>query len=488
MLKRIALLSILPALSFAQTLTNAIQGVGPEGGIKPYICTKDNVSIAPGETKEVGQKDYVGAALRWNGCSQRDGYLGWVDILLGKNNTIQSYSPPEGVHISYAHRGIDAKGQITGNIVYTPIQTNSSLNSALPARNFAFAGINLSGLEFGKVIDPTVVPNLSAEDTLSPYSDLKATQAFLDSGMNTVRLPISWGYLQLEGAGIGNINLNYYDNYIKPLLQSLTKAKVHTIIDLHAYMRYSKFGKEYSGCFGNAPCPDGTLILDAKAYESVWGQLVKHIQEDPEINQDYILLDLVNEPVEVPDDKVFTIQAQLINFLRAQNFKGTILVEGNHWTGLHSWNKEWTGSDGKKYSNASLFTRKHFIDAGITDLSKILINVHQYFDSNYSGTEDSCQQDLSTTGMDGFNLETFADYLKTNQLKAIVTEFGVGKDQASCSSALNQFMRYLESHNAKDKDYGFAGFTLWSSGHGWGDYNLRIKPDSYPMQVMEDYL
>ena len=68
-------------------------------------------------------------------------------------------------------------------------------------------------------------------------------------GMNTIRLPLSWGYLQLGGVGLGQINLGYYDNYIRHLLQTLTHAHVYTI------------------------------------------------------------LDLVNEPVDVPDDKVFTIQA-----------------------------------------------------------------------------------------------------------------------------------------------------------------------------------
>jgi endoglucanase len=339
------------------------------------------------------------------------------------------------------------------------------------------------------VIDPTVAPNLSIQDQASPYSDLNDTETFIRSGMNTVRVPVSWGFLQLDGAGKGAINRGYYANYIQPLLQTLTKAKIHTLIDLHAYMRYSKFGEQYSGCLGDAPCPDGTLILDEQAYQSVWGQLMTLIQEDSAIDKDYIVIDLMNEPVAVPNDKVFTIQASLIKMLRAQKFSGPILVEGNNWTGLHSWTtQEWVGTDGKRYTNANLFTREHFAEEGITDLSKIIINVHQYLDSDYSGTHDTCLQDVTTTGQDGFNLDAFTEYLEKNQFKAIVTEFGTGTNATSCSAPLNDFMNYMKEHSANGKNYGFAGWTIWSSGHGWGGYNLRVKPNSYHMHVLHPYL
>lgn len=491
MLKALVLLYCLPGAVIAATLTNAIQGVGPHGNFKPFICIeKSDLKIAPGQTKNVGQVDYVGASLQFDGCKSSDSYLGWLDLSLAKNNNaITKYIPPKGVHISYSNPSIDSKGTLSGTITYTAISTNETLSKAKPATHWDYAGINLAGLEFGKVIDPTVVPNLSLEDQKSPYSDLKDTQDFIKAGMNTIRIPVSWGFLQLDGAGVGAINKDYYLNYIRPLLQTLTRAKVHTIVDLHTYMRYSKFGEQYSGCIDNAPCPDGTLILDEKAYQSVWGQLANLILEDSSIDKNYILFDLVNEPIRVPGDKVFTIQTALIKMLRAQGFKGKILVEGNDWAGLHSWTTEkWEGSDGKQYTNATLFTRENFAKEGITDLSNIIINVHQYFDSDYSGTHDACLQDLTTRGPDGFNLSAFTDYLKTNELKAIVTEFGAGKSAKSCKKPLKEFMNYMKENSAKGKNYGFVGWTIWSSGHGWGDYNLRVKPKSYHMQVLRDYL
>ncbi|KTD64320.1 cellulase family glycosylhydrolase [Legionella spiritensis] len=493
--------SLLPALTFAATMSNHITGVGPNGNIKPYICIQNQAGtvalpLAPGDSgdanKASGNAYYAGAALRFNGCDMNNPYLGYVGFNISStgNNAINKYTPPEGIHISYENPAINSKGKVTGAIEYTPIAVNPDFKTASPARYWQFAGINLSGLEFGKVIDPVVIPNLSQKDSETPYSDLDATQSFINAGMNTVRVPVSWGYLQLDGAGKGSLNLAYYNSYIRPLLQTLTQAKTHTIIDLHAYMRYSRFGEQYSGCGPDGgTCPDGTLILDENTYQAVWGQLADVIQKDQSINKDYILFDLVNEPVEVPDDKVFTIQASLIKMLRRQGFDGYILVEGNSWTGLHSWTThEWTGKDGQMYSNARLFTRDNFNKAGITDLNRILINVHQYLDSDYSGTHDDCLQDLSTTGPDGFNLQAFVNYLADNQLQAIVTEFGSGKNATSCSAPLQQFMQYLQDNSSKGKNFGFAGWTIWSTGHGWGGYNLRVTPDSYHMNVLGNYL
>ncbi|KTC81346.1 glycoside hydrolase family 5 protein [Legionella brunensis] len=500
MRKLTTMILLLPGTAISATMTNNIHGVGPNGSVKPYICIQNEsgnvtLKLAPGQSgdanKASGNPYYAGATLRYDGCESSNSYLGYVGFNISNsgNNSISSYSAPTGVHVIYEKPSISSQGLVGGAITYTPIETNTQFSPAKTPKSWQFAGFNLSGLEFGKVIDPIVIPNLSIKDSASGNSDLKDTQSLINIGMNTVRIPISWGYVQLDGAGKGTLNLAYYNNFIKPLLQTLTQAKVHTIVDLHAYMRYSKFGEQYSGCGQSGPCPDGTLNLDEKAYESVWGQLATLMQNDPAVNKDYLLLDLMNEPVDVPGEKVFTIQSSIIKLLRGQKFTGYILIEGNSWSGLHSWTThQWNGKDGQRYSNADLFSRDNFAKAGITDLSKILINVHQYLDSNYSGTHDNCLQDLTTTGANGFNLNAFIDYLQENRLKAIITEFGTGRNASSCSSPLRQFLQYLQDNSAQGKDYGFAGWTIWSTGHGWGDYNLRVKPNSYQINIIKEFL
>jgi len=209
--------------------------------------------------------------------------------------------------------------------------------------------------------------------------------------------------------------------------------------------------------------------------------------------ENFIMLDLINEPVTVPNDTVFTLQADLINYLRAApyNFTGYIMVEGNSYTPLHSWAEyTWLSDDQTTtYSNATLFTKENFATHGI-DTSKILINVHQYFDADYSRTGNTCQTDLTTTGPNGFNLDAFITYLNENELNAIVTEFGTGTDETTCGPALTTFMQYMQTNSSQVQPYGFKGWTIWSTGHGWGDYNLRVEPTStnYQWQVLLPFL
>jgi endoglucanase len=479
-------------------ITNAILGLGPDSNkVTPYLCIQDkNQQVKPGCALASGESVadagtcsgnpyYAGASLRFGGCQDTDTYLGYMGI----DSKGISYQPPDAVYIGLNNAAINSSGVITGTVDYKPINANFNFLATAPTNSsvWLFTGVNLSGLEFGKFPAPSVVPNLAAEDVKTPFSDVPDTKAFLSSGMNTVRVPMHWGYLQPNGTSTP-IDQHYFNSYVKPLLETLTHAKVHTILDLHSYMRYSEFGKQYAGCGSDGPCPDGHLITDPKIYQDIWDQLYQLINKDPSIDQQYLMLDLVNEPVNVPGDGVFTIQAAVIKSLRSQGFNGYILIEGNNWSGLHSWTSSWTDNQGQSYSNERLFRRDNFVKNGITDLTKILINVHQYLDSDFSGTHDSCQADITTTGKDGFNLDDFVSFLQKNELNAIVTEFGVGKDASTCSPILNQFMNYLKMHAATKYKYGFVGWTIWSTGHGWGSYNLRVLPNSYAMDVIKPYL
>lgn len=496
----------------AATITNNISGVGPaKYMVYPYFCIQDenqNMTYALKHGDSVdgnqysGNQWYVGGTLRFGGCSLMNAYLGYAGFNVYADGTyhgFNNYSPPNGVHVEASNLDVDGTGRLTGQIHYTQIAGNARLLSgAAPAQNehWSFVGFNLSGLEFSKYIDPVVIPNLSEEDAGGQFSDLDEVRPLLRSGFNTVRVPVRWSYLQMGAPGQGAIDAssNYYKSYVKPLLETLTQARIYTIIDMHAYMRYSIFGKQYAGCgpIGDpAPCPDGTLDTNVNHYIDIWTKLYKKIAGNPAINKKYILLDLMNEPVDVPDDKVFTIQVGVIKALRALGFNGYILVSGNNWSGLHSWtNKSWTSSDGlKTYTNAALFSRENFNKAGITDLSKIIINVHQYLDQDFSGTHDTCQTDLTTTGVGGFNLQAFSNYLRKNRLKAMLTEFGTGRDTATCEIALDSIVSYMKTNSSKGKGYGFLGWNIWSVGHGWGDdYNLRVKPDSYHMDILNPYL
>lgn len=508
------------ALSYAANLTNSITGVGSASTmIYPYFCIQDSngavtYQLDPSKTVDnpnqySGNDYYVGGALRFNAtadpsdpdfdiqrkaCDPSNTYLGYLGLSFNNkdssNNKISSYQPPQGVHIAYTDASLNTSGALTGKIEYTPIAYNAGLTSPSNHSAWSFVGINLSGFEFGKVIDPVTAPNLSEEDKSTSYTDLDATQTFIAQGSNTIRFPLDWGYLQPDGAGKGEIYANYFNNYVKPALETTTHAGVYTIVDLHAYMRYPIFGKQYAGCGATGPCPDGSMVTDSAPYVDVWTKLYDLLASDSKIDMNYLLFDVINEPVlddlasQNAPEAPFTVQVAVIKALRDRGFQGYILVEGNSWSGLHSWT---TYTWGGGYTNATLFTRERFEKENINP-DKILINVHQYFDVDYSGTHNDCLTDLSTTGPTGFNLQAFVDYLKANKLKGIVTEFGAGTDEATCSVALSKFLDYLRANAAGSDDSGFEGWTIWSTGHGWGNYNLRVTPTSYQWLTVRPYL
>jgi endoglucanase len=85
-------------------------------------------------------------------------------------------------------------------------------------------------------------------------------------------------------------------------------------------------------------------------------------------------------------------------------------------------------------------------------------------------------------------LEAFTQYLKENQLQAIVTAVGVGKNACTCTTALTQFMAYIQQHAADNQPFGFVGWAMWGVGHAWGDYPLRFTPESELMQVLGPFI
>ena len=244
----------------ASNLTNAIEGVGPNGLTRPYLCVVDakgkvSLALAPDQSSEVNHasesSNSAQLQLKFGGCEPKNENLGTVWLSIGNHirlPTITNYQAPYGSHVSYINREINVQGKLTGNIIYRPIQANFNLSAAQSSQNFKFVGINLSGLEFGQIILPSKLPNLSQEDADTVYSDLADTEAFIQAGMNTIRIPINWTYLQWNGPGRMILNQEYYANYIKPMLQTLTSAKVHTILDLHSNMHYAVYGQHELNC------------------------------------------------------------------------------------------------------------------------------------------------------------------------------------------------------------------------------------------------
>lgn len=466
----------------ASIVTNKISSIAMPGGEQQvYLCNNpvdDTVShevgnIEPGASFSLPPAKFSNFNVRLQGCDYNNAYLGNMTISHYAPTgelSVAAYSPSDTANVE----GLSINdGVLSGKPRFIPKPLPKDGLPAVSHINddkspWPYVGINLSGNEFGKMWNPWTSPNA---DDMVP---------FIKAGMNTFRLPIRWSYLQPQGAGVGDFNETYL-SFIKTFLTQATQNKVHVILDVHNYMRYSSPGA-YAGVPPGGSSPDGQIVTE-QAFVALWSQLFSALAKDQNIDQHYLMFDLSNEPTQMSSvggtETVLQYQNAIIASLRKLGAKNLILVEGNEWTGLHSWTQ--TAGDGST-ANSKVFTRQAIQDP----LNNIAINVHQYFDSNFSGTSDSCRANL-----DAINMDDFVNYLKENKLKAIVTEFGTGRGE-HCSQALDGFLKLLKTHAyTKEKDYGFIGWTIWSGGHGWGGYpayTLHVDEQAPQMKVLSNYL
>jgi endoglucanase len=202
------------------------------------------------------------------------------------------------------------------------------------------------------------------------------------------------------------------------------------ILDMHNYKRYGKpekiIGKDFS----------------ADAYARAWVQ----IASQPGIkNNPNVLLDLMNEPKEMSTQLVLDNYNTVIKALRAAGINNQVQLEGNGWSGAHSWTQNWYDSDIPKKSNAEVFIPSNIHD----NKNNYVINVHQYFDDGYAGTKEECIATMP-------NISGLNEYLQRYSLKAIVTEMG-GASTQQCAKNIDKFLKELSTEH-------YLGWTAWVGG------------------------
>lgn len=99
---------------------------------------------------------------------------------------------------------------------------------------------------------------------------------------------------------------------------------------------------------------------------------------------------------------------------------------------------------------------------------KIIYEMHQYLDSDGSGTSATCVS--STIGQE--RLKAATEWLKSNGKKAILGETAGGAN-AQCVSALTGMLSYMASNSDV-----WQGWIWWGGGPWWGNYIYSIEPPS----------
>ncbi len=129
-----------------------------------------------------------------------------------------------------------------------------------------------------------------------------------------------------------------------------------------------------------------------------------------------------------------------------------IFVEGTSWSGAWTWVS--AGNDAL---------------VALTDpQDKIIYEMHQYLDSDGSGTATACVS--ATIGSE--RLKAATAWLKSTGKKGILGEFAGGSN-AQCKSAVTDLLTYM----AANKDV-WTGALWWGGGPWWGTYMYGMEPPS----------
>lgn len=149
---------------------------------------------------------------------------------------------------------------------------------------------------------------------------------------------------------------------------------------------------------------------------------------------------LVNEPHDLPSVSTWasTVQAAVSAIRSAGATSQYILLPGQ----LYSHSEEWTNG----VNNALLSVKD---SDGTT--SKLLLDAHQYLDSDGSGTHTTCTTN-NVALMTSFN-----SWLSSHGRQAILSETG-GSSDSSCVTDLSQELAYVKGAS------NIIGFTAWSAG------------------------
>jgi endoglucanase len=310
---------------------------------------------------------------------------------------------------------------------------DASTDAATAAMPF-LRGTNMSGAEFGE----QNLPGTFGTDYIYPdptyASGYTSQDYFVGKGMNTFRLGFRWERLQRQlNAAFDATELARLDTTVA----SMTGKGAYVILDPHNYARY---GDQLVG---------STAVPNA-AFADFWSRLAQHYAANPRV-----IFGLVNEPHDMPTEQWRDAANAAIAAIRAAGAHNLILVPGNAYTGAWSWSMTYYGT-----ANAVAML-------GITDPEgNCAFEVHQYLDSDYSGSHTACQS--TTIGAD--SLAGFTSWLRANGKRGFLGELGAAAN-GTCNSAVDATLAHVEA-NADV----YLGWAWWSAGPWWGNYFMSIEP------------
>ncbi|KAJ6031302.1 Glycoside hydrolase superfamily [Penicillium herquei] len=313
----------------------------------------------------------------------------------------------------------------------------SKRSSAMKKRSsgFTWVGCNESGAEFGSAIPGTLGTDYTWPTTAN-------IQVLRDAGMNIFRVPFLMERLVPDGM-TGSLATTYFDD-LKTTVEFITNSGAYAVLDPHNYGRYN-----------------GDIITSTSDFGSFWTTVATEFADN-----DLVIFDTNNEYHDMDQSLVLELNQAAIDAIRSAGATTQyIFAEGNAYTGAWSWT---TYNDNM---------------SNLTDTEdKIIYEMHQYLDSDSSGTSETCVS--STIGQE--RLESATQWLKDNNKKGFIGEFAGGVNSV-CETAVEGMLSYMSENSDV-----WMGAEWWSAGPWWGTYMYSLEPTDGPaystyLPILEKY-
>jgi len=340
------------------------------------------------------------------------------------------------------------------------------IGACLPVRaGIDYRGVNLSAAAFGHYSDSDAasnhLPGVYGTDYI--YPDTSYFDYYHDLGMNTFRIPFRWERIQPTlGGALDTDELARLEHVV----DYVAGFGGNVILDVHNYARYS--------------ASDGMHIVGVdlanSTFSDLWTRLATTFG-----NRDGVIFGLMNEPhidppISLSTERVVSFTNDALTAIRATGATNLVLVQGNGYSGGHSWEQGW-------YGTPNSVAMLDVVDPG----HNMAFEVHQYvdnnedpatdgedFDTDYSGTTDNVES--ATVAAD--KLVGFTNWLRTNNLRGFLGEIGTPPSDLGVQAMYNG-VNFVETNSDV-----WLGWAVWAGGPWWDDpgvnkhYHLSVNP--YP--------
>jgi len=289
-------------------------------------------------------------------------------------------------------------------------------------------GLNIAGAEF----NGRKIPGVAGTDYFYPP---RATIDYVASkGLNTIRVPFLWERMQpqlngpLDAAELQRLS---------SVVQYATGKGLYVVLDVHNYAYYRQQ-------------VIGSVAVPADALAGLWQRLAEAFQSNGQVG-----FGLMHEPKGLPTETWLDAANRAIAAIRQAGAQNTVFVPGNAWTGAHSWAST-------SYGTPNATAMKNIVDPA----NNFVYELHQYLDSNYSGTHPECKSE--TVGVT--TLKSVTGWLRQNNKKGFLGEFGAGSDP-TCLAALDAMLKFMD-----DNRDVWMGWTYWAAGAWPPSYFTSVQP------------